>query len=469
MTWEEIDARARVLATELSERGAGPTAGVAYDGPTALDAVVLARACLEAGTPLTILPRALRAGATSTVGDHALRATAPALISRQGTLEPWGGGATRTDGEDEDDDPPCVVQLTSGSTGPPTSHVVRRSQLAYQATATQRRSRYEPTDHLVSWLPLYHDMGLIAFLLTPMVLGLDLTLVDPATFARQPLSWPRLIDACQGTVTAAPQFAYSMLARRLAASGADLSSLRIAYNGAEPVQVEASTRFADAAATGCGFDPRALLPVYGLAEATLAVTIPPPGTGVRAVRRNGVVDALLGPPLDGTEIRIRPLEGDDVPDADDLAGEVEVASPSVTTPAGAQGPPEWLATGDLGRLHEGELVVTGRLKEIIIVAGQNVAPHVIEVAVQAVPDVRPGGVAAVALANGADTQAIGVMVETRRPSDALARTVADAVEAAVGSRPAKVELAEPGSIPKTTSGKIRRAAVAAHMGGEVQP
>src|SRR6185369_8852707 len=340
------------------------------------------------------------------------------------------------------------------------------------------------TDIGVSWLPLFHDMGLIGVALCSLYVGCRGVFMSPADFLKRPVSWLRAITRYRGTAAFAPNFAYEMCVRRVKDAeldGLDLSSWRVAGCGAEPIQAATLEAFA-AKFARTGFRAASLVAAYGLAEHTLAVTLAPRDRGLRvdAVRSRELVadrravpcspdtpDASrlvgCGRPFAGHALRVVDDEGHPV--GERIVGEILVSGPSVTrgyvngpgaTDAVArQG---WLATGDLGYLADGELFVCGRRKEMIIVGGRNYFPQDIERVVHEVPGIRSGGVAAfAATAPGHPDRAV-VVVETRGPvsADALQAEVRRRVLQATGLAVDEIVLAPNGTIDRTTSGKLRR-------------
>jgi acyl-CoA synthetase (AMP-forming)/AMP-acid ligase II len=274
-----------------------------------------------------------------------------------------------------------------------------------------------PADVFVSWLPLYHDMGLIGAWMGSLLYGMPLVLMPPQAFLARPARWLRAIDAWRGTLSAAPNFAYEILAARVPDDelrGLDLSSWRIAFNGAEPVQAGTLARFAGRFAAH-GLRPSALMPVYGLAETGLGLTFPPPGRGPRidsidrrALRDDGralpsaAPDAMpvvgCGVPLAGHEVRIVDASGAEAPER--VEGRVEFRGPSATqgyfrnpeaTATLVHG--DWRDTGDVGYVADGELFLTSRVKDLIIRGGHNIHPYDLETAVGELPGVRKGCVA----------------------------------------------------------------------------
>jgi fatty-acyl-CoA synthase len=362
-------------------------------------------------------------------------------------------------------DDTAFLQFTSGSTAEPKGVVVTHAALLANATTIDRHLAIDPTrDRAVSWLPMYHDMGLIGLVITALLAPVPAWYIPPLDFARQPQVWPEWIHRVRGTISFAPNFAYALLAKRARDEDLrrwDLSSWRVAGCGAEPIRAESLAAFADRFAPA-GFAPEALLPAYGMAEATLAMALTPVGCGVRTLR---VADRELvscGPAVAGHELRVLGPGGEEQPDGRE--GEIAFRGPSVTK--GYHGDPEataaafrdgWLHTGDLGLLRDGELYVTGRIKDLIIVRGRNHHPHDIEACAWDAPGVRTGNVAAFSRP-GPDGERLVVVAEARRGADpeALAAGVAERVRDRLGLVVDEVVAVEHGTLPKTTSGKLRR-------------
>jgi fatty-acyl-CoA synthase len=406
---------------------------------------------------------------------------------------------------DHDEDDTALLQLTSGSTADPKAVRITHRNLYANMTAMVTVSELRvDADVMVSWLPLFHDMGMVGFLTVPMTVGLELVTVTPADFLRRPLLWAELISKYRGTVTAAPNFAYAVLGRQLSrAEGAslDLSSMRFALNGAEPIDPDAVAAFT-AAGARFGLRPECVVAAYGMAETALGVSFAPLDTGLevdtvdaealeadrraipvareaRPVRRF----PLLGPPLPGLAARVVDAHGRVLGDRE--VGGIQLRGESVTpgylTMDGPRNPRDdegWLDTGDQGYLADGMVVVCGRLKDVIIMGGRNIYPTDIERAAGEVDGVRAGNAVAVRLDPGASGGGLGsgsrresfaVAVESRRAGDAEAeerirKQVTARVVRSVGARPARVVVLAPGSLPKTPSGKLRRAATKQLLG-----
>jgi fatty-acyl-CoA synthase len=403
-----------------------------------------------------------------------------------------GGPGIRADAEVAAEQDIALLQLTSGSTAEPKAVRITHGNLHANISAMVEAARLDvQRDIMVSWLPLFHDMGMVGFLTIPMVTGLELVSVTPADFLARPLLWAELISRYGGTVTAAPNFAYAVLARQLARAEAplDLSSLRIALNGAEPIDPDAVEAFT-AAGARFGLRPESVLAAYGMAETVLGVAFAPVDTGLQVdeidaeqleARRRAVPAGdgparrfpRLGPPLPGIEVRVVGDGGEVL--AEREVGVLQLRGPSVTpgylTMDGAVDALDgegWLDTGDEGYLAEGMVVVCGRRKDVIIMGGRNIYPTDIERAAAEAEHVRAGNAVAVRLLAG-DTgrhrESFAVAVESRKAGDPEAellirKDVTSRVVSAIGVRPAEVVVLGPGTLPKTPSGKLRRAATA---------
>jgi len=385
----------------------------------------------------------------------------------------------------------ALLQLTSGSTADPKAVRITHGNLWANAQAMATAAGLNPEDDvMVSWLPLFHDMGMVGFLILPMILGIELVKVTPVEFLSGPLIWPDLIARHRGTITAAPNFAYAMLGRRLARveDGAyDLSTMRLALNGAEPIDPAAIETFTEATAR-FGMARGAMFCAYGMAEATLGIAFAPLGRGMVVdhidaddleLHRHATPTAagdpgarafpLLGPPLPGMEIAVTGENGE--PLAEREVGLLQLRGDSISPgyltmdgPVATQDADGWLDTGDEGYLVDGEVVVCGRRKDVIIMGGRNIYPTDVERAAAEVEGVRAGNTAAVRLDTYGRRDRFAVAVESREagnPEDAerIRDEVTSRVTAQVGARPYEVHVLPPGSLPKTPSGKLRRAAL----------
>ena len=398
----------------------------------------------------------------------------------------------------------AFLQYTSGSTSTPKGVIVSHANLLHNEEMIRRAFGQSRESVIVGWLPLYHDMGLIGNVLQPLYLGAHCVLMSPVAFLQQPLRWLSAISRYGGTTSGGPNFAYELCARRITdeqKAGLDLSAWRVAFNGAEPVRAETMERFA-AAFASCGFRREAFYPCYGLAEATLFVSGGEPGGGASsrdfqaAALEEGeaVVEeggrTLVACGRAWMEQRVEVVDPESaLPRAPGRVGEIWVAGPSVARGywgnaevtardfgARLAGEPEagpFLRTGDLGFVLDGELYITGRLKDLIILRGRNLYPQDIELTVeQAHPALRPGCGAAFPVEIQGEERLVLVQELERRAGDAGPEEIAAAIRAAVAREhevsAAEVVLLRMGTIPKTSSGKIQRQACrAAYRKGEL--
>ena len=384
-----------------------------------------------------------------------------------------------------------LIQMSSGTTREPKPICLTHRQVLSNVARINGGilTSYPEEDGLthagVSWLPLYHDMGLVGCVLTSLAHPADLTLIPPEAFIGRPALWLRAISRHRGTISPAPNFAYSLCTDRIdddELEGVDLSSWRIALNGAEPVTPTVLERFVERFARH-GLRPEALTPVYGLAEAALAVTFSEvrrpfrwtgfdraelAGRGVARPAADGVPLVSLGRPLPGFALRIVDAERAELPQG--RCGRVLVRGPSVmegyhrrpadTAAALRDG---WLDTGDLGFVHRGELYLYGREKDIIILRGRNYSPQEFEQCLDGLEGVRTGCSAAIGVVPpGGPGEQLVLLVERARRAQAetdseLARRVRGRLADRLGVVPDRVDVLEPGTLPRTSSGKIRRA------------
>lgn len=513
LTNEELDARARAIASVLREHQMqGERALLLY--PPGLELIAAVFGCFYAGTVAVLpyptdprrldrtLPRLLsivddaQAGALLTTSELAERdaatfADVPRLrsLARFTTddVDPARAATWRDPGLHPND--LALLQYTSGSTDQPKGVMVTHGSLIVNLGYQQSGWVVTADSHAVIWLPPYHDMGLIGGIFLWLYAGATVTLMSPAAFLQRPARWLRAASRTRATHIGAPDFAYALCARKIAPSeldGVSLESLDVAWNGAETVRPETLERFAEAFRS-CGFRREAFLPSYGLAEATLLVTVTDrsrpavpdwrPASrnadpGEAGDRRTGGI-ASCGPPVGGQRVvivdperRTRCEPGDE--------GEIWVAGPSLA--AGYWNRPEetadvfratltngdgpFLRTGDLGFLRSGELFVTSRLKDLIIIRGRNIHPLDVERTAEAShPALRPGAAAAFAVdVQGAERVVVVQEVNhgTTAPLDEVARAIRHAVAEAHEVQPYAVVLIEARSIHKTSSGKIQR-------------
>jgi acyl-CoA synthetase (AMP-forming)/AMP-acid ligase II len=306
-------------------------------------------------------------------------------------------------------------------------------------------------------------MGLIGGVINAVEHPGELTLIPPELFLARPALWLRAISRWRATITAAPNFAYGLCVKRVPdPAGLDLSTLRVSICGAEPIVPGTLERFI-AHFTPAGLEPGAITPAYGLAEATLAVTFTPYLRGLRCDESLSPRVPSCGVPLPGLEVRVAGEEGRAQDDR--RAGEVQVRGPTVS-PGYVRNPEEtrasrtadgWLRTGDLGYLADGELYLLGRTKDMIIVRGRSLFAHDIEAVAGEHPQVRTGNVVAFAVP-APDTEALVLVAESRRPREGvrIAREVRGRVAEVFGVVPHEVRVVPPGTLPKTSSGKLKR-------------
>jgi 1-acyl-sn-glycerol-3-phosphate acyltransferase len=417
-----------------------------------------------------------------------LRSEVPTLrhVTTAAELAAAAGGGRAPEGRPED---AALIQYTSGSTGSPKGVLLTQANLMANVAAIGHGVQVRPDDVGASWLPLYHDMGLIGTWLFCMANGLPLDLQSPLAFLSRPERWLWAIHERRATLSPAPNFAFELCASRVpeqALKGLDLSSWRCALNGAEPVSPDTMERFARRFAP-YGFRAEALQPVYGLAECSVALSFPPPGRGLRVARiargpfeaqrravpaRDGDAGALgfvsVGRALPEHEIHIVDDDAREV--GPGTVGRLLFRGPSAT--GGYYRQPQataaitldggWLDSGDLAFVLDGEVYIAGRLKDLIIKGGRNFVPQEIEELAAGVPGVRRGCVAAFGVAQeGSGTESLVVVAETRATDpddrDRIARGVNERLADALGLPADVVAMVGPGAVPKTSSGKIRRA------------
>jgi 1-acyl-sn-glycerol-3-phosphate acyltransferase len=401
-------------------------------------------------------------------------------LSRAGTIEqPLAAGA----------DTIALIQYTSGSTGDPKGVVLTHANLLANIRAMGEALDASSSDVFVSWLPLYHDMGLIGAWLGTLHYGVPTVIMPPLAFLADPGRWLRAISRHRATLSAAPNFAFELCCKNVRDEDIkelDLSSLRMLVNGAEPVSPATIARFT-ARFANYGFPPKAMAPVYGLAENSVGLTFPPVGRGpiVDRVQRSalsseghatpaGPEDATAlefvacGRPIVGHEVRIVDETDAELPERTE--GRLQFRGPSATqgyfrneekTKALFDG--EWLESGDRAYIAGGDVFITGRIKDMIIKAGRNIYPHELEELVGGVEGVRKGCVAAFASTfGGADTERLVLLAETRLTEsaeiEALRDRIVEVTKTQLDISPDEVVLAQPHTVPKTSSGKLRRSA-----------
>ncbi|MFJ4396907.1 non-ribosomal peptide synthetase [Pseudomonas sp. NPDC089396] len=518
LSYRELDRRARTIAAALqAQAGFADRAVLLF--PSGPDYVAAFFGCLYAGVIavpayppessrrhhqerlLSIIddaePRLLLTVAAlhdSLQGLEALAGdNAPALLAVD-TLDPSLAEAWREPTLAGDDI--AFLQYTSGSTALPKGVQVSHGNLVANELLIRHGFGIDlnPDDVIVSWLPLYHDMGLIGGLLQPIFSGVPCVLMSPGYFLARPLRWLQAISEYGGTISGGPDFAYRLCSERVseaALADLDLSRWRVAYSGSEPIRQDSLDTFAEKFAA-CGFQPSSFFASYGLAEATLFVSGSRRGQGIAALELDaealaanhaqagqGSVLMSCGYPQPGHAVRIVEPQHQQWLD-DDQVGEVWAAGPSIAL--GYWRNPEatartfvemdgqtWLRTGDLGFMREGEVFVTGRLKDMLIVRGQNLYPQDLEKTLEReVEQLRKGRVAVFAVDDQGE-EGIGVAVEISRnvqkamQPEALIKTLRQVIADACRQAPAVVLLLNPGALPKTSSGKLQRSACRLRM------
>lgn len=520
VSYSQLHDEALGHAANLQALGVAPGDHVALLGPTSRSLVTAIEAIWLAGATVVVLPLPMRLSSIEEfVAQTRVRITnadvslvivdpdlAPFIESAAGdppmvgweALQPGAGRARAESFERPEDDLDrlAILQFTSGSTSDPKGVMLPHRTVGANLDAISAATSLDPDDDvLVSWLPLYHDMGLVGLLTLSLTTGSSLVLGAPTDFMAAPSRWMEWISTYGGTATAGPNFSYVLASRALRRSEAlDLSRLRIALNGAEPVDPATVTAFIEAGVPH-GLRPGAVFPAFGMAEVAIAGTFPEPMSGLRTdpvdrrvletERYAAPVDrgtegvrelAILGRPVEGLEIRIvDPIAGDELKERE--VGELEIRGTSVT-PGYYKRPDAnadlfhdgWLRTGDLAYLLDGEMVMCGRIKDMIIVGGRNVFPEDIERALADVDGVRAGNVIAFGVDNEQGKEGLVVVAESKADDlHEVRRSVAQRVRDAVGLPAKDIVLVAPGSLPKTSSGKLQRSLCKVrYLGAELQ-
>jgi fatty-acyl-CoA synthase len=510
LTWASLLERAQAIAVALHERGVRKGDHVALVLPDAGEFVPTFLGVVQAGAvPVPLYPpmgmgqlggylehckhivSASRAGVLITnrqikavlgkLHDHA-----PSLREML-TYADLDGDASRFRDPGLTIDDPCFIQFTSGSTSKPKGVVVTHGNLAHNAWAVMREGLdSNDDDRGVSWLPLFHDMGLIGFVIAPIHHRVPVSFMSPMTFLKRPVTWLEILSKHRGTITYGPNFSYAITQKRVRdrdLSGLDLSCVRVAGCGAEPIQADTLRAFA-ARFGQIGFRESAFVPSYGMAEYTLAIAfsngIPTDRVRAEALWAEGSAEPAAddasgeaveivgcGRAFGRHGIRVVDTETREVlPDR--RVGEIEVSGPSVMQ--GYFEMPEktretvseegWLKTGDLGYLVGGEVFICGRAKDVIIVNGKNYYPQDLEWAGSEVEGVRPGNVIAFpSHKEGLGREAVVVVAETKLSDgkEKLAADIKTRIAQATGLTVDEVVVVDAGTVPKTSSGKLQRA------------
>jgi fatty-acyl-CoA synthase len=515
LPWRQVHDEARAVGAALQARGLVPGDHIAILGPTSRALITAIRGCWLAGVASMVLPLPMRMGSLDAFiestrarirhGDAKLvliddqlapfytpRPGDPPTIPLTAVLPgaPGTPSGERLEVPAPDPERLVILQYTSGSTSEPKGVMIPDRVLSANVDACAEAADLSPADVMLSWLPLYHDMGLVGFLAIPMTTGTSLVQAAPQDFLAHPGNWMQWISDHRATGTAGPNFAWVLATRALGRMrDLDLSSLTLALSGAEPVDPAAVDAFV-AAAEPFGFDPGGVFPAFGMAEVAIGGSFPRRGRGLvcdtvdrvvlerdRVAKPVEVVDPddfeiavrrlpLLGTPVPGLEMRV--VDPDSLEERPDRhVGELLIRGTSVTP--GYYKRPEataalfdhgWLRTGDLAYMVDGELVLCGRIKDVIIVGGRNVFPEDIERAVGAIDGVRAGNVISFGMDGYKGKESVVVVAEIKAtPADH------DRIRAAIHHRtldvcglpPRDVMLVQPSTLPKTSSGKLQRA------------
>lgn len=501
--WRQLHGEAKAVAADLQARGVRPGDKVALLSPTTRHLVTAIQATWLAGATIVVLPLPMRlssieefvaqtrqrihsANASIVLVDPELAAFVtpepgdPPMVE----FSALGGDARGWVRPPVDRDRLAILQFTSGSTSDPKGVMLPDHVLCANLDAIAVAGRLDVDDDvLVSWLPLYHDMGLVGLLTLAMSTGTRLVLGAPQDFTARPARWMEWVSTYGGTATAGPNFSYVLATRGLKrADQLDLSRLRIALNGAEPVDPDQVEAFIEAGRRH-GLRPGAVFPAFGMAEVGIAGAFPEPLSGLRTdcVDRRVLETeryaapvspsdegsrrfALLGQPVPGLEMRIvEPESGNVLQDRE--VGELEIRGTSVMpgyyerpdVNAQTFRPDGWMRTGDLAYMLRGELVVCGRIKDVIIVGGRNVFPEDVERAVGEIDGIRAGNVIAFGALSERGRESLVLVAEVKSDDhDTVRKAVSERVREVVGVPAKDIVLVGAGSLPKTSSGKLQR-------------
>ncbi|MEY4174771.1 MAG: hypothetical protein RI900_1936 [Actinomycetota bacterium] len=510
--WSEIHRDARVVAASLQARGLVPGDHVAILGPTSRPLITIIQGCWLAGIASMVLPLPMRMGSLDAFVDSTrarIRHGDAKLIliddlfadfyssipgdppiERMTAVLPGSPSAAAADAWQRPVDDPerlVILQYTSGSTSEPKGVMIPDRVLRANIDASCEAAELSLEEVMVSWLPLYHDMGLVGFLSIPMTRGVQLVQAAPQDFMAKPGNWMQWISDHGGTATAGPNFSWVLATRALGRmTDLDLSSLTLALSGAEPVDPTAVEAFVKAAEP-FGFRAGSVFPAFGMAEVAIGGAFPVRHRGMvcdsvdrivlereRVAKPLAIEDAeeeiqvrrlpLLGKAVPGLEMKV--VDPDTYEElAERQVGELLLRGTSVT-PGYYKRPDAtaalfrdgWLCTGDLAYLVNGELVLCGRIKDVIIVGGRNVFPEDIERAVGVIDGVRAGNVIAFGVDGYKGKESVVVVAEVRADDlDVVRDAVHHRALDVCGLPPRDVMLVKPGTLPKTSSGKLQRA------------
>lgn len=519
--YSELRADALAMAGRLVAQGVSPQDRVALIAETGPEFAALFFACIYAGAWPVPLPLPTSFGGREAYIDQLavqLKSAEPVMLLHPADLGSMASDAARAGGvlafdwdsfasrpalafepHQATPDEIAYLQYSSGSTRFPHGVVITHRALLNNLAAHSHGMQLVTGDRCVSWLPWYHDMGLVGCLLSPVANQVSADYLKTEDFARRPLAWLDLISRNPGTTLSySPTFGYDICARRISsqshpADRFDLSRWRVAGNGADMIRPDVMQAFVDAFAPA-GFKASAFLPSYGLAEATLAVSIMPPGEGIvvelveetdlsgiaeqgkRPQRYRAIVNC--GKPARDMKIEIREEDGTLLPER--AVGKVWCSGPSIMlgyfrddVSTAACMKDGWLDTGDMGYLSGGYIYIVGRAKDMIIVNGRNHWPQDIEWAVEQLPGFKPGDIAAFAITTPGGEETPAVLVQCRTTDYAERARLRDAIREKVRGITGincVVELVPPRTLPRTSSGKLSRAkARNLYLSGEIQP
>ncbi len=510
--WWQIHADAKVVAASLQARGLVPGDHVAILGPTSRPLITIIQGCWLAGIASMVLPLPMRMGSLDAFVDStrarirhgdakliliddlfadfytAIEGDPP--IERMTAVLPGADGAPSPDDwvrPGDDAERLVILQYTSGSTSEPKGVMIPDRVLRANIDASCEAAELSLEEVMVSWLPLYHDMGLVGFLSIPMTRGVQLVQAAPQDFMAKPGNWMQWISDHGGTATAGPNFSWVLATRALGRmEGIDLSTLTLALSGAEPVDPNAVEAFVRAAEPH-GFRAGSVFPAFGMAEVAIGGAFPTRHRGMvcdsvdrivlerdRVAKQLDLADAgeeidvrrlpLLGKAVPGLEMKVvHPDTYEELPERH--VGELLLRGTSVT-PGYYKRPDataalfrdDWLCTGDLAYMVDGELVLCGRIKDVIIVGGRNVFPEDIERAVGVLDGVRAGNVIAFGVEGYKGKESVVVVAEVRADDlDTVRHAIHHRALDVCGLPPRDVMLVKPGTLPKTSSGKLQRA------------
>ncbi|MCU1396427.1 MAG: putative fatty-acid--CoA ligase [Ilumatobacteraceae bacterium] len=512
VSWGEIHDDARAVGAALQARGLVPGDHVAILGPTSRALMTIIQGCWLSGIASMVLPLPMRMASLEAFvestrgriqhGDGKLVLIDDMLAAfyeagpGDPPIEPMAnvmpGGPGKSSGERleipaNDPERLVILQYTSGSTSEPKGVMIPDRVLTANIDASCTAAELGPDEVMVSWLPLYHDMGLVGFLSIPMTNGCQLVQAAPQDFMAHPGNWMQWISDHGGTATAGPNFSWVLATRALKRmQGLDLSRLTLALSGAEPVDPSAVEAFVEAAGR-FGFKPGSVFPAFGMAEVAIGGAFPARHRGLvtDAVDREVLERDRVAKPIEITAdtepdtVRRLPVLGHAVPDLEMRVvhvdtreelperhvGELLIRGTSVT-PGYYKRPDAtaalfadgWLCTGDLAYMLDGELVLCGRLKDVIIVGGRNVFPEDIERAVGGLEGVRAGNVIAFGVDGYKGKETVIVVAEVRTDDPAAVReAIHHRTIGVCGLPPRDVMLVRAGTLPKTSSGKLQRA------------